>query len=534
MPKRTAAPALLPADPSAAQRRIDPQTTYPTHDDATTPQWLTDALIGSYGLKRPAWVVPALLPPIVVEGRRLNDAQVAQVIGALQQSTLNKPHRLLTALNSHASRQSLDSFAWALFEDWQAEGAVAKEKWAMTALGLLGGDAVVTKLVTLIKQWPGQSLTARATYGLECLRAIGTDAALIQINSIAQRTQFKGLRGKAEACIQAIAGARGLSRTQLEDRIVPDYGLSADGTTIFDYGARQFRFVLGPELVPMLRDATGKGLTDLPKPGAKDDALLAKQARESWTLLKKQIREVARIQAGRLEDAMMTGRTWPRDEFETLIVHHPFMSHLARLLVWCGYGDAGNPAATFRVTEDLTFADQKDDDFVLDRLARVGVAHPIQMDRTTIAAWGDIFGDYQIIAPFAQLTRRVYSIDPVEHDGAVITRFEDKEARVVPGIVILEKLGWRRGGDGGQIQQHTRRFEEANVTAVLHYSATWFSYYQIDSPLLIERAFFVAGIVVGEEDISLDKAVPLRDVPPILINNVLSNVNSIVRAKRDS
>jgi len=55
-----------------------------------------------------------------------------------------------------------------------------------------------------------------------CLRAIGSDTALMQLNSIAQKLKFKALQNKARQFMDDIAAARGLSRLQLEDRIVPD------------------------------------------------------------------------------------------------------------------------------------------------------------------------------------------------------------------------------------------------------------------------------------------------------------------------
>ena len=74
---------------------------------------------------------------------------------------------------------------------------------------------------------------------------------------------------------------------------------------------------------PMVRDEAGKLKDDLPKPGAKDDPALAGAAVDEWKRLKKQIREVVKVQAERLEQAMVTGRRWKPDDFESLLVRHP-------------------------------------------------------------------------------------------------------------------------------------------------------------------------------------------------------------------
>ena len=115
-------------------------------------------------------------------------------------------------------------------------------------------------------------------FGLECLRAIGTDGAMMRLNGIAQKISFKGLKTKAAEMMEAIARDRKMTRAQLEDRIIPDCGLDERGSRVFDFGPRQFAFVLGSEMKPMVRDAEGKLKPDLPKPGVKDDPALSAAA----------------------------------------------------------------------------------------------------------------------------------------------------------------------------------------------------------------------------------------------------------------
>jgi predicted DNA-binding WGR domain protein len=377
----------------------------PALDDATTPAWLRAACDEARSLEPPGWVGPAPLRPILVEGRRLNPGQVTTVLAALAGSAIGAPHPMVAALKAHADRRSLDTFAWALFDDWVFEGAPASEKWAMTALGLLGSDAVALKLAPMVRAWPGESRHARAVHGLECLRAIGTDAALMQLNGIAQTLGFRALKARATEMMQAIAADHGLSRDELEDRIIPDCGLDECGGRTFDFGPRQFRFALGPDLKPMVRDEAGQFHDDLPRPGPQDDADKAAAAVEAWRQVRKQVRVVARVQAGRLERAMATGRRWTPGGFESLLVRHPLMIHLVCRLLWGGYDERGRLVATFRVTEECEFADIDGSTCRLECLAAVGVVHPLQLNDEQRSAWGEIFRDRGINPPFAQLGR---------------------------------------------------------------------------------------------------------------------------------
>ena len=505
--------------------------------DKTTPPWLAKAAAAAAASDKkakapaPKWVAPADLPPIVVDGRRLSDAQVAALFAALQTGTLDKPHALVAGLREHADSASADKFAWKLFERWLGEGAPSKEKWAMAAVGALGGDASVLKLTPMVRAWPGESQHQRAVLGLEVLRAIGTDTALMQLNGIAQKLKFQGLKTKAREFMEAIAKDKGLTRAELEDRVVPDFDLDERGRRVFDYGARRFNFVLGPELKPMVRDDDDKAkLRDnLPEPGAKDDATKAAAAIAEWKSIKKQIKDVAKLQADRLEQAMVTGRRWKTADFQTLVLRHPLMTHLARLLLWGAY-DGKKLRGTFRVTEDQECVNVDDDAYALPAGGEVGLVHPLQLEDGVREAWGQRFADYALIPPFAQLGRAIHRLDKGDEKKSSLERFNVKLP--APTLVYtLEKLGWLRGTamDAGCFDEHSRQFPAAAITAVVGYEGTVsMGYIQPDEELTVTGCCFVKGLrgPSGYGD-DLDKKLKLGDVDPIVLSETLHDLTVI-------
>jgi len=509
-------------------------------DATTTPAWLAEGVAAAApteNAKPPTWVTPGDLPPIVVDGRRLSDAQVGAVFTALQTSALDKPHALLAGLRAHADPASADAFAWKLFERWLGEGAPSKEKWGMTAVGALGGDTSVLKLTPMIRAWPGESQHARAVLGLEVLRAIGTDTALMQLNGIAQKLKFQGLKTKAREFMEAIAKDKGLTRSELEDRVVPDFDLDERGRRVFDYGARRFNFVLGPELKPMVRDDDEKAkLRDnLPEPGAKDDAEKAAAAIAEWKSIKKQIKDVAKLQADRLEQAMCTGRRWKAADFQTLVLRHPLMTNLARLLLWGTY-EGKTLRAAFRVTEDQECVNIDDDAFELRDDAAIGLVHPLQLDDGAREAWGQRFADYAIIAPFPQLGRAVHRLDKGEEAESLLERFNVKLP--APTLVYtLEKLGWLRGlaMDGGCFDEHSRQYPAAGVTALVSYEGSVsMGYIQPDEELKVTGCVFVEGLrePSGYGD-DMNKKLKLGEVDPIVLSETLHDL-TIVASKAKS
>ena len=504
------------------------EETLPEVGHAELPGALQVALAEVKASKPPGWLSVASLPPIKLQGKQLAAADIETVLAALKATQAGAGSPLVSALKEHADRNSLDAFAWKLFDLWQGMGAPSKDKWAMGAIGRLGGDACVLKLTPLVRDWPGESQHARAVFGLECLRTIGSDTALMALNGIAQKLKFKGLKQKAQEMMEGIAQSRGFTREQLADRIVPDCGLDARGSRVFDFGPRQFRFVLGPEMKPLVRDADGKIRSDLPAPAKADDPDKAEAAVVEWKLLKKTLREALKIQAERLEDAMITGRRWTAEEFQLLLVKHPLMVNLVRQLVLAAYDEAGTVTQTFRVTEDQTLADHDDEEIALPPSGRIGVVHPAHLDEALKSAWGQVLGDYAIIPPFAQLGRDICRPDPADLESTEITRYRGPK---IPGIVMygmLERSHWLRDtpADGGGFTQHSKHFPSAGLTAFIRYTGLSMGYFEEKQEL--EAVYFVPGHIKPTWWGDHKDRLRIKDVDTVVVSEVLRLANAII------
>jgi hypothetical protein len=166
---------------------------------------------------------------------------------------------------------------------------------------------------------------------------------------------------------------------------------------------------------------------------------------------------------------MVTMRRWPVGDFEKLLVRHPLMTNLVRRLVWGGYDAAGKLVRTFRVTEEKDYAGSDDRALSLKDVATVGIVHPLHLSEPDRTAWGQLMGEYELIAPFAQLGRPIMRLSAEEAKARDITRFADVR---IPSEAVwggTEKLGWIRGSsaDHGVVTEFAKPFPAANVTAVL-------------------------------------------------------------------
>jgi hypothetical protein len=101
------------------------------------------------------------------------------------------------------------------------------------------------------------------------------------------------------------------------------------------------------------------------------------------------------------------------------------MQHFSRRLVWGAYGD-GRLELAFRVAEDGSFAGIEDTGLEVSRDLAIAIAHPLPLGADACTRWGTLFGDYEIVQPFAQLARELFVLTSDEHDKTSLRRFEGR------------------------------------------------------------------------------------------------------------
>ena len=393
----------------------------------------------------PPWLDPAHLPQVLLADRRR--ALPASAVGHLcTMLAISKPgdtYAGVELVRGSVDPLSVAEMAWAIFERWQGAGYPAKDAWALDALALLGDDETVRRLAPLIRAWPGEAAHKRAVTALDVLSSIGTDVALMHLHGIAEKVKFAGLKSAARTKMDEVAEALGLTAEQLADRLVPDFGLDADGSIVLDYGERRFRVGFDEQLKPVVADEDGSRRKLLPKPGAKDDPALAPAAYARFAGLKKDVKTVAADQIRRFERAMVNGRRWTAAEQRSLFVDHPLLRHLASRLVWATFDAEDRPTGSFRVAEDRTLADSGDGELTVAGDTVVGIAHPLHLGGT-LGAWSDVFADYEILQPFPQLGREVLALTAEERAARLLLRFAG--TKVYTGRILgLSHRGWQRG-----------------------------------------------------------------------------------------
>lgn len=393
--------------------------------------------------KLPAWFdAGTISSPLLENGKAIPKVGVERIATML---AFGSEYAGLDLVKEACTAKSLAEMSWDIFLSWTMADSPSKEDWALVQLGVLGDDECARRLAPRIREWPGESAHARAVKGLDVLAAIGSDVALMHLDGIAQKVKFKGLQEKAREKIAAVAESRGLTREELGDRLVPDLDLAPDGSKTVDGVVIRF----DEKLVPYVKEK---------KP--------SKAVKDELKVLKKDAKTIAKNLLMRIERAMCLRRRWDEKSFFEFFIEPPIVHQVIRRLILGTWRD-GELESTFRVAEDRTLADAKDETFTLPKNASIGIPHRLELDDALLQTWGQIFGEYELIPPFSQIDREVFTPDAQERRSNTTNRFEKKTVKL--GAVLgLEDRGWRRGmaQDAGWIWDMVKTIDD-DLEAVL-------------------------------------------------------------------
>ena len=306
----------------------------------------------------------------------------------------------------------------------------------------------------------------------------------------------------AEEGLRAIARREQLTTEDLADVSVPDLGLDDDGRALLDFGPRRFVLTLGDDLMPRIVDGEGHPVKAV-RALKSDDPAKAQISVERLRSLKKNLTEVARRSAFRLEQAMVTGRRWRADFFRLAIAGHPLLGRIARRLVWAREGVRSTERLLVRIAEDGTFADRDDHEQIIEAHHHLRLVHALELDAEETRAWGDVLGDYAMIQPFPQIGRRVFAPTADERAGTELTRFRGLPVLQMALQGRLVARGWERLSDGGNTHGYLRRLKAISAQ------------YLLADPIAFGEPF-VNETTVGVVSFSA----PVAKVPPILFSEV--------------
>ncbi len=346
--------------------------------------------------------------------------------------------------------QELAAYVYALYSGWIAMGAEAKTRWVLYVAAIHGDAEILSLIHKQLKDWAEHSRGALATEAVCAIALNGSVQALLLVDQISRKFKHNQVKNAAKEALKNAAMALGISRDELDDRMIPSLGLNAQAERIFDYGTRTFTVRLTPQLTLEIYDSNHRQLKKLPSAGKQDDAKKVAWAQEELKQMKKELKLVITAQKLRLDQALTTARFWKAQSWKELFVNNPVMYQFAVGLIW-GVYENGQLKETFRFMEDGSFNTVDESEYTFPEMGIIGLVHPLELSKELIQAWKQQLSDYEITQPVEQLERLVYHVTEDEKGTEKLTRFYGK---TVNGVTLVGKLlsaGWVRGEilDGG-------------------------------------------------------------------------------------
>ncbi len=364
----------------------------------------------------------------------------------LRTAPLGLPSPSITSIRAALTSESLSAFGRSVFHSWLGVGMPSDEVWALHAVGHLCGDEMVDELVRHVHEWPVSGRPGYALTGLAVLAHMGTQEALLAIHRVSQRFKSRGLRDRAGRVLFEAAAARGMSRDELADRLVPDFGLDHRGRLTLSFGARRFQIGLTSKLLPLVMSEDGVPIKTLPPARKGDDEAAVEGAHALWKRVKREARAVLTHERHRLESAMLSERRWSIADFERYLIRHPLLGAIARTLVWSAHSPSSHDVHLFRVSDSAGPTNVNDEAIHFDGAWSIGLPHPVNLAEEDRWAWCEHFQARSLSQAFAQLERPVYRLAAEAGSAVALNAYENVDVQSAR-VLGLESRGWRRSGE---------------------------------------------------------------------------------------
>jgi hypothetical protein len=490
------------------------------------PKWAKE-LTALFEKDRPPSYVKVLSLPALVPHHDLDAEYDFEVTGGLVSSLAREyvePSKTALRAISECTPGSCADLGRALLDVWANKGHTMTYKWILWAQIPLGGVGSIVELERLVEEWVFGT-SAQRDRACEIIRVLGrkgTPEALTVVDRYRQIERSPKVHGAATQAFASAAKRLGVTPQELEDRIVPDYGLDARGRRTFDYGPRQFELVFREHLYPALRDEDGKIHKSPPRSRKTDDAAKVAEVKRAWSDLGEHLKRAGRVHRTRMERYMVAGRRWRAEDWDAAIRHHPFMQHFARNLLWGVYTSDDRLKHTFCVSNDLSLTDREDEEVTLRPNDRVGIVHPIELKNTERIGWSNLFAEDERFEPFEQLGRALHALPAREASDAALTHFSEQIVQPRALRTYFKYQGFHRGEpDGYMRKRYYKDFSEEGWRYTVHLEpGLQVGSYEGDQEQSIARLSFSHG--------RPKRDVALREVPSRFLSEAMRDVERIL------
>lgn len=413
------------------------------------------------------------------------------------------------------TKESMTEFAKSIFINWINSKMDTKTKWQLLIPIIHGDYELVCQIEKFIEKLAGNSRQKLAVYLLKAIGLNGTREAFVIIDKISRRTKVKSLREAGSEAFEIAADQLGITKGELGDQLVGDMGF-VDGYIPLDYGNRIMKLYVGKGMKFEIENENGKIYKSLPKGTKDDDEEKVEEAKGKFKILKKELRDMVKLQSSRLEDALGEWRIWKSEKWQALFLNNPIMNILGKSLLW-GIYEEERLIKTFAFDTEIFDIDYED--WELKKDDRIGIVHPLELEAEELRRWKEIFEESEIMMLFGQLDREILGA----RDKEVLEFTPIDFPRKSPSTFInrLRKKGWNIGSvrDAGSFNEIYKEIKgwnigiEATFTDDLFVGGYGYEVYHSDDGLIgIEKVEFYRLGKISRESYDYDELENYRDL----------------------
>lgn len=445
-------------------------------------------------------------------------------------------------------------YSWNLHELAIAEPHLAALKGLTWMAGFLENDELTRVLgfvgVSAHKKIPG--LGARATrLGNSCIWAlgnIGSETALAQLALMKAKVKFGTAQKGIAKALAKVAEQVGVTPEELEEMSVPSYGLTEVGRLEEKLG----------EYTAVLEVKGSKPILTFLKPDGKPQKSVPAAIKESYASDLKEIRgsgkdleKMLSAQRERLDNLFLKQKEWTYQIWKSRYLDHPVVGIMARKLIWFFKTPSdGKTISAIYFQGQLTSLEgplaQPDDETI------VSLWHPVLNETKDVVQWRNWLFEHMIQQPFKQAHREVYLLTDAERNTASYSnRFASHVLKQHQFNSLCAVRGWKntlRLMVDDQYPPASKVLEEWGLRAeywveglgddytddfvvesgAYRYLATdQVRFYDINSAQATAHAGG-GGYGAGWQGSALPDPIPIAEVPPLVLSEILRDVDLFV------
>ncbi len=381
----------------------------------------------------------------------------------------------------------------------QKEGIKATGK-ALTPIAATLGDERVAKALQKY------AIDRKSEFASNLLSNMYSPEAARAANNIILhfKSKYPNVNSAASNSLESIAQNLGITRMELLDSIIPDFGFT-DLFKPVEIEDKKYRAFITTDFKLAYLDELDKIKKSLPSKASKELKTEIKN-------LNKDIKAMAKEQKISLEYYMINARSWNTKDWKNHFMKKPLMFAFAQGLIW-GIEQKNKLVETFAVSQDQTLETPDFEEITLPKDAHIRIIHPVEIDDEKRQIWQEYLESNKIKQAFEQMYRPAFT--PQDIDAINIS--ENLEGEKIPDYSFrytMSKFGWRIGEvvDAGYIHDYYKEYDDGTIATLETKEA------HVDSGLLshavLNRFYFDSAI---------------KDISPLIFSETIYDLDRLLQ-----